>query len=358
MVQVILTIPDDLTTFAWQAWERWQSTQAELQSPYFTPEFTQAVSLVRDDVEIAQLFEAGELVGVLPFQRGAFNLGKPVGGKLSDYHGVIGAPGLALDPGQIVRDCFLGAWDFEHVPKSQVSFVPHAKCEGESPQLWLHEGFEHYCRDRKASGSDVVAKTWQKARKLERERGAVTLTVHDPSAEIFDLLVEWKRAQFARTGIGDVLASDWTIQLLKNLLASDSTALRGVMTVLRVDEKPVAICYSLRSRGVLHGWFTAYDRDFGAYSPGLILFLKLAEVAEREGITLIDLGKGDERYKQSLASSSCSMMEGSVTTNCLGVWLRARWRSTRTWLDQSAMKSMGGLPEKIVAPLRKWILND
>lgn len=358
MNHILLSIPEDLPESVWQAWSHWQLQREDLQSPYFTPEFTRAVAEVRSDVEIAQLFDGGELVGVFPFQRGRLNLGRPVGGKLSDYHGVIGNSDVSIDPYQLIGQCLLGAWDFDHVPKSQATFAAHAVCEGASQQLALHEGFEQYCRNRKAAGSDVVAKTWQKARKLERECGAVTLMADDASQEHLDLLVAWKRAQFERTGIGDVLAMDWTTALLTNLLKSQSSNLRGTMSVLRVDEKPIAICYSLRSRGVLHGWFTAYDREFANYSPGLILFLKLAEVAASEGISLIDLGKGDERYKQSLATNSCELMEGSVSTNCLGVWLRRSWRNARCWLDHSNMKSIGGLREKLVAPLRNWMMND
>src|SRR5687768_15385075 len=61
--------------------ERWRALQREnpgLQSPYFRPEFTQAVARVRDDVEVAVFEDQGKAVGFLPFQRCQLNMGKPV----------------------------------------------------------------------------------------------------------------------------------------------------------------------------------------------------------------------------------------------------------------------------------------
>ena len=55
----------------------------------FGPEFTQAVAAVRGDVEVGVLEERGEPVGFFPFQRSRRNVARPVGGKMSDFQGLI-----------------------------------------------------------------------------------------------------------------------------------------------------------------------------------------------------------------------------------------------------------------------------
>ena len=77
-------------------WAGMQQQNPALDSPYFRPEFTQAVAAVRNDVWVAIIRRNGAAVGYFPFQRGKLNLGKPVGGKLSDYHGIISAGDLAI----------------------------------------------------------------------------------------------------------------------------------------------------------------------------------------------------------------------------------------------------------------------
>ena len=87
----------------WRLWCELQRTEPLLESPYFRPEFVRAVATVRTDVEIAVLKRDGTTVGFFPFQRGTLHIGRPVGGKLSDYHGVIARPDLEFDAGWLVR---------------------------------------------------------------------------------------------------------------------------------------------------------------------------------------------------------------------------------------------------------------
>ena len=79
------------------AWSQIQRDNEELASPYFRPEFTQAVASVRGDVEVAVLEDHGEIVGFFPYQRGRGGVARPVGGRLSDFQGVVARKGVALD---------------------------------------------------------------------------------------------------------------------------------------------------------------------------------------------------------------------------------------------------------------------
>jgi CelD/BcsL family acetyltransferase involved in cellulose biosynthesis len=74
----------------------------------------------------------------------------------------------------------------------------------------------------------------------------------------------------------------------------------------------VAVHLGLRSGPVCHSWFPAYDPRFAAYSPGLILLLRLAESAPQAGITTIDLGSGGYEFKRTLANRSVATAAGAV----------------------------------------------
>ena len=95
------------------AWLDIQGADPELDSPYFCPEFTQAVAAVRDDVEVAVLEEHGEIVGFFPYQRSRGGVGRPVGGRLSDFQGVVIRPGVGWNPVQLLKGCRLKAWHFD-----------------------------------------------------------------------------------------------------------------------------------------------------------------------------------------------------------------------------------------------------
>jgi len=73
------------------AWRSIQEREPRFESPYFCPEFTRAVGAVRDDVRVVVIENDGRPAGFFPHQRAAWGRGSPVGGPVSDYHGVIAA---------------------------------------------------------------------------------------------------------------------------------------------------------------------------------------------------------------------------------------------------------------------------
>jgi CelD/BcsL family acetyltransferase involved in cellulose biosynthesis len=84
------------------------------------------------------------------------------------------------------------------------------------------------------------------------------------------------------------------------------------LSIISADEQPVAVHLGLRSGPVCHSWFPAYDPRFAAYSPGLILLLRLAESAPQAGITTIDLGSGGYEFKRTLTNRRVMTAAGAV----------------------------------------------
>jgi CelD/BcsL family acetyltransferase involved in cellulose biosynthesis len=64
-------------------WSALQLADPEPASPFFRPEFTQAVARVRDGVFVAVVEDGRVPVGFLPFERARLGIGKPVGRHLS-----------------------------------------------------------------------------------------------------------------------------------------------------------------------------------------------------------------------------------------------------------------------------------
>lgn len=336
-------------------WTSWHQSSAALSSPYFHPAFATAVSEVRDDVHVAVVTDESGPAAFFPFQRGRLGFGRPVGGRLSDFHGPITKPGCNIAAGEVISGCNLAAWDFSHLPCAFESFTPyHSKVEP-SPYIDLTAGYDAFINDRKAAGSVTVKQTLRKTRKIERELGPLRLEedVRDP--ELLRTMMGWKSKQYAATGVSDVFAFDWTRELLENLLAIDDDDFGGRLSVLYAGDALTAIHFGIYSQNVLHYWFPVYDPAYGKYSTGLILLLELARSAAEQGLVRIDLGKGDEEYKHSLGAGSIPVAVGSVEANR---WMRSArncWRNTRGWLKASPLGAPARATAKVLRPVRDWL---
>jgi CelD/BcsL family acetyltransferase involved in cellulose biosynthesis len=340
------------------AWSDLQRADPTLESPFFRPEFTQAVAAVRADVEVAILEEAGQPVGFFPFQRGRWRAGRPVGGRMSDYQGLIARQGLAWSAEELLRSCRLSAWDFDHLVTSQEVFRPYHFTLGGSPYADLSRGFDAFVTARREEGVRTINRVKRLRRKLEREKGDVRLAFHTNDRGVFEALLAWKSTQYRRTRVTDVFAFSWTVQLLERVLAVKDEAFRGILTALYVRDRLVAIEMSLCSHDVIHSWFPAYDHEFARYSPGLVLQLELLREAATGGFRRYDMGKGSAQYKDSFASGVVPLAEGSVALGSLGSLrrlARRAWYQTRTWARTSPLGAPMRLAGRLTRSLRGWL---
>ena len=138
------------------AWRSIQSAERVFASPYFCPEFTQAVGAVRDDVRIAVIEKQGRAAGFFPHLRTRWGTGRPVGGPLSDFHGVIARPDCEWQLDGLMRAARLSVWTFDHLVGGDRQFAPYVTGGAASPQIDLTGGYESYARERRASGSEYI----------------------------------------------------------------------------------------------------------------------------------------------------------------------------------------------------------
>ncbi len=303
--------PDILT-----AWANLQRTNLDLASPYFSPEFTQIVAAVRDEVEVAVVENGGRIEALFPYQRGRCNIAGPVGEFISDYQGLICEPDFTVEPRQLLRDCGLAAWDFNQLPVTQTSFTEFHYEQNRSPIIDLSAGYEAYIKERREAGSEQIKKAGNLMRRLERELGPPRFIVHSTDKALLTQLLAWKTAQYRQNRWRDLFSIPWVRQVVEKIHSTQSDEFAGMFSALYAGDRLVAAHFGMRSATVWHYWFPAYDLAFSKYSPGVILLLKMAEAAPAMGIKTIDLGCGEHSYKERLMNGFISTAKGSVELTC------------------------------------------
>lgn len=346
--------PHELSPDLLARWKEIQTGNKQFQSPYFRPEFTQAVAQVRRGVEIGLLEEGGEAIGFFPYERTGWSGARPVGGKLCDFQAVIARPEASWTVEQLLRGCRLSSWQFHHLLASQPQFARYHVAARESVYLDLSEGFDAYRLARRKAGSDKINQVFQSHRKVEREVGPVRFVPAVTDESVFAWLLEHKSEQYRRTGVTDLFRYPWTVRLLRNIWAQPTDEFRGVLSALYFGDTIAAVHFGMRCRGVLHSWFPAYDRTYSRYSPGLMMTTLMAREFAALGVTRIDLGKGDEPYKQHFRSAGDLVAEGAATGNPLAWSMHQRISSARLWAKRHPLTQQLQTPLRWYRQFRDW----
>ena len=258
----------DLTPEHVAAWSRVLASDPVLASPFFRPEFTQAVAAVRKDVEVAILREGEEAVGFFPYQRQRGNVAVPVGGPLCDFQGAVVRRGISVDARQLLRDCGLAAWHFNHLVASQEAFRPYHHVLWDSPYMDLRGGFDAYRRTKHENGSGMLASAERKARKMTREIGSLRLVPHTCERGVFDLLMDWKVQQYRRIHATNFLASAWTVALLERIRNTAGSAFAGMLSVLYAGGRPAAVHLGYARTACCTAGFPPTTRPWPSTRPG------------------------------------------------------------------------------------------
>ncbi|MEV0637103.1 GNAT family N-acetyltransferase [Streptomyces sp. NPDC050619] len=310
--------PGELSAADRAAWTAMQSKahlhgSPELANPFLSPEFALAVGRCRRGVRIAVVREGGEPAAFFPYQRTAAGVGRAVGLGVSDAQGVVYRPGFVFDAHELLRACGLAVWEFDHLVGGQRPFEAEVSGSFPSPVLDVDQGYEAYLAQLRAQSPKFTRTTLAKERKLGRDAGEVRYVHDERDPAALRALMNWKSAQYRRTGRSDRFAHDWITRLVQQLFHSRSEPFAGILSVLYAGGRPIAAHFGLRSERVLACWFPAYDPEFSKYSPGLVLHLRMAEAAAADGIAYLDLGRGQKEYKDSLKTRELKVSEGWVT---------------------------------------------
>jgi CelD/BcsL family acetyltransferase involved in cellulose biosynthesis len=322
-MKVAVIRPQELGASELAAWRAMQRSTPALLNPFLSPGFTLAAARVRPETRLAVLEDGQEIVGFFPFERRPVRTALPVGAGISDRQGLVHVPGLEWDPVDLLRRCKLDVWEFDHLLSAQIPSVQgtaRRQASGEcaflvqrsSPIIDVSRGYEEYAREQRCRSRRTFRSTLYKERKLGRDLGPVRLEFDVRDAAALRLLLKWKSAQYRRTGRRDRFAVGWIERLVYDLFEHNADGCHGTLTALSAAERIVAVHFGLRSERSLSCWFPAYDPSLAKYSPGLVLHLRMAEAAAGAGLDHLELGKGDEVYKQSLKTGDLTIGEGAL----------------------------------------------
>lgn len=327
-------------------WNVYQSENALLDSPYFRPEWCDALAAVGRPIEIAVYHAADseEPLAFLAFERDG-NHAHPTGRRINDYQALICRDnGLHVDAGELLDAANLSSIAFDHLVSDQAAFCEFHEQQDSSPFIDLSEGHEAYQAQLTKSGRSEASTARRKGRKLAREVGDVQLNWTSLADADLDRLFDWKSKQYHATGVPDVFASTWTRELLSNLRAYTSQEFTGTLSTLTASDHVVAVHFGIRCQGVLHWWFPTYDDAFGKYSPGRVMLQKMIDEGPEAGITKIDLGKGISSYKERTMSAATPLAVGIVENAPVRRLVRQSAKSAKEWLKQTPLRRPLSVP--------------
>ncbi|MDN0193642.1 GNAT family N-acetyltransferase [Streptomyces sp. S.PNR 29] len=313
--------PEELGEGEREHWRELRAKSGVPRNPFMEPEFTDTVGRVRPQARVAVVYEGGEPAGFLPFERGPLGQGRAIGLGVSDCQGAVLRSGLGLDTRELLRACSLSSFAFDNLEAEQGLFAPYAAEEYAAYVIDVAKGYEAYETVLRAQSPKFLKTTLAKERRLGRQVGDVRFVFDERDPAALRTLMEWKSAQYRRTGRRDRFAQEWITRLVGRLAETRARDCTGTLSVLYAGDRPVAAHFGLRSSTVLACWFPAYDPGFSKYSPGLVLHLRMAEAAAAEGIGLLDMGRGAAEYKDALRTGELPVYEGAATRPGVGAAL-------------------------------------
>lgn len=314
--------PDRLGAADISTWQALQGATPALASPFLSPEFARAVSRHRSTARVAVLSDGSGPVGYFPYEHRSLGLGVPIGSGLCDVQGLVHAPGLDWDVRALLRACGLRLWRYDHLTAGQRPFDSGVVRRSTSPVIDLTPGYEAYAAGLRGRSPALMSQLEAKERRLTRRVGEPRLVFEETAPELLETLMRWKSAQYRAKGQVDLFAKPPVAALLQGLVRTRSATCTGTLSTLYAGDRPVAMHFGLRSGRVLQYWFPAYDPEAARFSPGILLLLRMAQAAAAQGIEHLDLGKGEERYKQELKTGDLPLGEGWVTLGTLPAALR------------------------------------
>lgn len=300
--------PSELSAEEQAAWLGFMAATPSLRRAFFAPGFAAACEQAHGRARVAVLRQGGEICGFFPFQYAGpwhqrVGLGERIGGELCDNAGLIARPGVRLDPATLLGLCRLGGLFMSHLGEDQ-----HAR--GLTVADWrighridLAQGSAAYFAALAAANRPFLLDTERRHRRMEKEYGPPEVTVTTrPSAGELAALIAAKRAQYARTEVGDPFADPAHRRLVHLLAERDDAACTPMLSTLTAGGRVLARHFGLMYAGVLSYWFPVYDRDASKVSPGRLLLWHTIRAADAHGIRLIDRGEGDTQAKRDFST--------------------------------------------------------
>ncbi|MDQ0465714.1 CelD/BcsL family acetyltransferase involved in cellulose biosynthesis [Caulobacter ginsengisoli] len=302
--------PSDLSGADLSAWRVLAAAHPAFASPLLGPDFALEVGRVRDDARVAIWRRDHRPVGFLPHHRRPGGLARPIGSPFSDYHALVGAADAGLKGPQALALAGISAFRFTGLVDPHGVFADAVAERSPSFVVQLEQSAPDYLEALRAASPKRFKNYRRLDSKLDREVGPLRLVGRDLSDEAFETLLDWKRAQLARTGLADFLRPTWTRALLRNLFERRRGDTQGLLVMLYAGEQMVGGHFGVRQGAVYHPWIAATDPQFAPWSPGITVLARAIAAMPELGLTTYDLGPSQDHYKRHYALPGAEVGEG------------------------------------------------
>ena len=327
--------PSQMSEDLWDRFAALRDARAIYDDPFFDPLYARLVGELRADTRIAVAEAGGEPVAFWPMHRRPGAWARPIGGPFSDWHGPILCEGTQLTPHAFLRGAgLLGMSAFGWLPQDPGSETRLTV----SGANMTHVGsdWDSFIEDQTQRWPKHFKKMRRLARNIERDFSEAEFRYDDVCDDTFERLIELKRGQFIRTGRHDVLAPGWVRGLLDRLRQAQGPRFRLRLVSLHLDGAHAASELLLQSDRVMHGWITAFEAEYGQYSPGNMVVQMMLKEMTRGGPAIYDAGPGLDHYKRHYANYQAPVGSGVVRARELAFrpdrLLGQAWRSGERYI--------------------------
>jgi len=145
---------------------------------------------------------------------------------------------------------------------------------------------------------------WQRISKSVREMNKRRIEIIDLDFsdtyinDYFLLMMEWIKSRKPYSNLS-------SIDINSLLACSKAPGIQMNLTVLKIDDSPAAIIWTIRSKFERSAYFisTSFDESFSKLSPGTFLLYSVGDILKDSGYIWFDLGSGHHSYKKPLSTN-------------------------------------------------------
>lgn len=285
-----------------RAWRALADAHPAYGSPLLRPAFARMIAEGRRDAEVAVYRRDGRDIGFFPFHRRPGRFARPIGGPFSDLHGPVLAYDAGITADELLRGAGLKTYAYRGLVDPFGVFSGGRENREGSYRIVLSDTPSAYLEDRRAAHAKSFKNYRRLESKLEREHGELALIADDMSLDHFEALLGFKREQYRRTGVHDVLANPDNAGILRRAFAVRDGTFSGLMLTLTLNGAPISGHFGVREGDSFHPWVAAYDAAYAAYSPGILMMRRAIAAMPQLGLTHYELGTGHDHYKKYFAA--------------------------------------------------------
>lgn len=302
--------PQDLTSEDEALWAAFLAQRPDLHGPYFNLRYVKAIGGDVPHAGVARIRQDGQVAGYFAYQVRSGTL-QPLGAPLSDYHGVVGKPGMTVDFDALLRAAGARHLEFQGWVGNMSGKAPGMKLTRRVADASL--GFDHWWATQDGTHHKFFKNISRCQRNVEKDFGGFEFSWERVTPHLLNWVLDIKREQYRRSGMHDVFDCGWTRTLLDNLAAYEDEQFGLRAGVYRNDGRIVAAEISLTDGQDVHLWFPAYDPYYYRYSVGILLTVAIIRHMASQGYKRFDFGTGGEDYKSPLTTDGGACLEGEYT---------------------------------------------